>query len=159
MPGDRILAKRGCGILPSMRTLGNILWLVFGGLAMAASYAIAGLIMFVFIITIPFGIQSFKLAGYSLWPFGRVMVEIPGKGGCLTTVSNVIWIVFAGIWLALGHLFWALILAVTIIGIPFAVANVKLAGAALVPFGRTVLTADQAQSMNYRIVVGVDPLG
>jgi uncharacterized membrane protein YccF (DUF307 family) len=146
-------------MLVSMRTLGNILWLIFGGLVMALGYAIAGVIMFVFIITIPFGIQSFKLAGYSLWPFGRVMVEIPGKGGCLNTIGNVIWIIFAGLWLALGHLFWALLLALTIIGIPFAVANVKLAGAALVPFGRTVLTTEQARGQNYVVVVGVEPLG
>jgi uncharacterized membrane protein YccF (DUF307 family) len=143
----------------SMRTLGNILWLIFGGLVMALGYAIAGVIMFIFIITIPFGIQSFKLAGYSLWPFGRVMVEIPGKGGCLSIIGNVIWIIFAGLWLALGHLFWALLLALTIIGIPFAVANVKLAGAALVPFGRTVMTAEHARGQNYVVVVGVEPLG
>jgi len=142
-----------------MRTVGNILWLIFGGLFMALSYAIAGIVMFVFIITIPFGIQSFKLAGYALWPFGRVMVEIPGKGGCMNTLGNVIWVIVSGIWLALGHLLWALILAVTIIGIPFAVANVKLAGAALVPFGRTVMSAADAQRQNYRVVVRIEPLG
>ena len=92
-----------------MRTLGNILWLILGGLPMAFAYAVAGVVMFVLIITIPFGIQAFKLAGFALWPFGRVMVEIPGKGGCLNTVGNVIWIVLAGIWLAIAHLFWALL--------------------------------------------------
>jgi uncharacterized membrane protein YccF (DUF307 family) len=142
-----------------MRTIGNILWLILGGLAMAIGYALAGLVMFVLIITIPFGIQSFKLAGFALWPFGRVMVEIPGKGGCLNTVGNVLWVILAGIWLALGHLFWALVLAITIIGIPFAVANVKLAGAALVPFGRTVMSKEAAEAQQYRVVVGVEPLG
>lgn len=143
-----------------MRTLGNILWLIFGGVAMALAYAIAGVVMFILIITIPFGIQAFKLAGFALWPFGRVMAEVPGKtGGCLTTVGNVVWVVLAGIWLAIGHLFWALILAITIIGIPFAVANVKLAGAALVPFGRSVLSKDAADAQHYRVVVGVDQLG
>ena len=142
-----------------MRTIGNILWLILGGLAMAIGYALAGLVMFVLIITIPFGIQSFKLAGFTLWPFGRVMVEIPGKGGCLNTVGNVLWVILAGIWLALGHLFWALVLAITIIGIPFAVANVKLAGAALVPFGRTVMSKEAAEAQQYRVVVGVEPLG
>ena len=141
-----------------MRTIGNILWLILGGLAMAIGYALAGLVMFVLIITIPFGIQSFKLAGFALWPFGRVMVEIPGKGGCLNTVGNVLWVILAGIWLALGHLFWALVLAITIIGIPFAVANVKLAGAALVPFGRTVMSKEAAEAQQYRVVVGVEPL-
>jgi len=142
-----------------MRTIGNILWLILGGLAMAIGYALAGLVMFVLIITIPFGIQSFKLAGFALWPFGRVMVEIPGKGGCLNTVGNVLWVILAGIWLALGHLFWALVLAITIIGIPFAVANVKLAGAALVPFGRTVMSKEAAEAQQYRVVVAVEPLG
>ena len=142
-----------------MRTLGNILWLILGGLPMAIAYAVAGLVMFVLIITIPFGIQAFKMAGFALWPFGRVMVEIPGKGGCLNTIGNVIWIVLAGFWLAIGHLLSALLLAVTIIGIPFAVANVKLAGAALVPFGRTIMSADAAQAQNYPVVVGVQPLG
>ena len=142
-----------------MRTLGNILWLILGGLPMAIAYAAAGLVMFVLIITIPFGVQAFKMAGFALWPFGRVMVEIPGKGGCLSTIGNVIWIVLAGFWLAIGHLLSALLLAITIIGIPFAVANVKLAGAALVPFGRTIMSADAAQVQSYPVVVGVQPLG
>lgn len=142
-----------------MRTLGNILWLIFGGLPMAIAYAFAGLVMFVLIVTIPFGVQAFKLAGFALWPFGRVMVEIPGKGGCLNIFGNIIWVVFAGIWLAIGHIIWAVLLALTIIGIPFAVANVKLAGAALVPFGRTIMPADAAQAQGYPVVVGVQPLG
>ncbi|MEA3501267.1 MAG: YccF domain-containing protein [Actinomycetota bacterium] len=142
-----------------MRTLGNILWLVFGGIAMAVGYAVAGLVMFVLIITIPFGIQAFKLAGFALWPFGRVMVEIPGKGGCATTIGNVLWVVLAGFWLALGHLIAAFFLAITIIGIPLAIANVKLAGAALVPFGRTVVTQEEAARLGYRVVVAVEPLG
>ncbi|MGB9357154.1 MAG: YccF domain-containing protein [Acidimicrobiia bacterium] len=142
-----------------MRTLGNILWLILGGLPMAIAYAVAGLVMFALIITIPLGIQAFKLAGFALWPFGRVMVEIPGKGGCLNTIGNVIWIVLAGFWLAIGHLLSAFLLAITIIGIPFAVANVKLAGAALVPFGRTILSAEAAQAQSYAVVVGVQPLG
>jgi uncharacterized membrane protein YccF (DUF307 family) len=142
-----------------MRTLGNILWLIFGGIAMAIGYAVAGIVMFLLIITIPFGIQAFKLAGFALWPFGRVMVEIPGKGGCATTIGNVIWVVLAGIWLALGHLVAALFLAITIIGIPFAIANVKLAGAALVPFGRTVMSQSQAAATGQRVVVSVEPLG
>ncbi len=142
-----------------MRIIGNILWLILGGLPMAIAYAFAGLVMFVLIITIPFGIQAFKLAGFALWPFGRVMVEIPGKGGCLNTMGNVIWVVVAGIWLAIGHIISAFLLAITIIGIPFAVANVKLAGAALVPFGRTIMSADAARAQSYPVVVGVQPLG
>ena len=142
-----------------MRTIGNILWLILGGLAMALSYAVAGLIMFVLIITIPFGIQAFKLAAFALWPFGRAMVDAPHSGGFANTVGNILWVILAGIWLALGHLFWALLLAITIIGIPFAIANVKLAGAALVPFGRTVMSIQDAEAQNYQVVVGVQPLG
>ena len=142
-----------------MRTLGNILWLVLGGLPMAIAYAVAGFVMFVLIITIPFGIQAFKMAGFALWPFGRVMVEMPGKGGCLNTIGNVIWIVLAGFWLAIGHLLSALLLAITIIGIPFAVANVRLAGAVLVPFGRTIMSSDAAHAQSRSVVVGVQPLG
>ncbi len=142
-----------------MRIIGNILWLIFGGLSMAISYALAGLIMIVLIITIPFGIQAFKLAGFALWPFGSVMVDTPQAGGFARTAGNIIWVLLAGIWLALGHLFWAVLLAITIIGIPFAVANVKLAGAALVPFGRTVMSQEAAAAQNYRVVVGVEPLG
>ena len=142
-----------------MRTLGNILWLILGGLPMAFAYAAAGVVMLVLIITIPFGVQAFKLAGFALWPFGRVMVEIPGKGGCFNTAGNIIWVVLAGIWLAIAHLFWALLLAITIVGIPFAVANIKLAGAALVPFGRTIMSSDAAQAQSYPVVVGVEPLG
>lgn len=142
-----------------MRAIGNILWLILGGLAMAIGYALAGLVMFVLIITIPFGLQAFKLAGFALWPFGRVMVDTPEAGGVARTVGNIIWVLLAGIWLALAHLFWALTLAITIIGIPFAVANVKLAGAVLVPFGRTVMSKEAAAAQNYPVVVGVEPLG
>jgi uncharacterized membrane protein YccF (DUF307 family) len=142
-----------------MRTLGNILWLILGGLPMAIAYVAAGVVMFVLIITIPFGIQAFKLAGFALWPFGRVMVEIPGKGGCINTVGNILWVVLAGIWLALAHLVSAFFLAITIIGIPFAVANVKLAGAVLVPFGRTVMSQAAAQAQSYPVVVAMKPLG
>jgi len=143
-----------------MRTLGNILWLIFGGVALAISYAIAGIVMFLLIITIPFGIQAFKLAAFTLWPFGSVMVDKPGtRHGCLTTVGNILWVVLAGIWLAIGHIVAAFFLAITIIGIPFAIANVKLAGAALVPFGRQVMSRAEAERMRYPIVVGVDPIG
>lgn len=143
-----------------MRTVGNILWLLLGGLPMAIAYAIAGVFMFILIITIPFGVQAFKMAGFALWPFGRVMVDIPGRsGGCLNTVGNILWLLLAGIWLAIGHLISAFLLAITIIGIPFAVANVKLAGAALVPFGRSVMSQAQADAMHYPVVVSVDHLG
>jgi uncharacterized membrane protein YccF (DUF307 family) len=125
-----------------MRTLLNIIWLVLSGLWLAIGYAIAGLIMFILIITIPFGVQAFKLAGYALWPFGRTVVKKPTAGGG-SVIGNVLWLVLAGWWLALSHLVTAVALAVTIIGIPLAVANVKLIPVALWPFGREIVPADQ----------------
>jgi uncharacterized membrane protein YccF (DUF307 family) len=129
----------------ALRVVGNILWLILGGIWMAVGYSIAGLIMFVTIIGIPFGIQAFKLAGFSLWPFGRVMVRKtrPGTGSLL---GNILWFIFAGFWLALGHLVSALFFALTIIGIPFAVVSIRLAEAALLPFGREVVSLTEARS-------------
>lgn len=121
-----------------MRFIGNVLWLLFGGFFMALGYALAGLVMFVLIVTIPFGVQAMKLASFSLWPFGRTLITKPSAGAG-AAIGNVLWLVLAGWWLALGHLVSAAILTVTIIGIPFAVAHVKLAGAALWPFGREIV--------------------
>lgn len=122
-----------------MRIVGNILWLLLGGLWLALGYVAAGLIAFAFIITIPFGIQAFKLASFTCWPFGRMMVPKAGGSTGLSTVANVVWLLAAGIWLALGHLFAAAVNAVTIIGLPFAVAHLKLAGACLAPFGKMIV--------------------
>ena len=112
-----------------MRTIGNILWLVLAGFWLAVGYAVAGLILCVTIIGIPFGVQSFKLAGYSLWPFGRVVVTDPDAGSVLGCVGNVLWLVLAGWWLAIGHVGTGLLLCLTIIGIPLGVARLQ-AGAA-----------------------------
>jgi uncharacterized membrane protein YccF (DUF307 family) len=136
-----------------MRTLLNIIWLVLSGFWLALGYVFAGLLMCVLIITIPFGIQAFKLAGYVLWPFGRTVVKRPGAGAG-STIGNVIWFVFAGWWLAIEHLITAAVLAVTIIGIPFAIANVKLVVAAVAPFGREIVPTDAvdagyASTVNY----------
>jgi uncharacterized membrane protein YccF (DUF307 family) len=122
----------------ALRLIGNILWLILGGLWMAIAYVIAGLLMFVTIIGIPFGVQAFKLAGFSLWPFGRMMIKKsqPRTG---SLIGNVLWFIFAGLWLALGHLLSALLFAITIIGIPFAIVSLRLAEAALFPFGREVV--------------------
>lgn len=129
--------------LPSvsmLRLVGNILWLLLGGLEMAIVYALAGLIAFVLIVTAPLGVAAFRLAGFSLWPFGRSLVSKPGAGAG-SGVGNLIWIVLIGWWVALGHLAAAVVNAITIIGIPFAVAHVKLAAAALTPFGHEVIDA------------------
>lgn len=116
----------------------NVIWLVLAGIWMALGYLVAALLMFVLIITIPFGVQAVKLAGFALWPFGRSAVRTPGHSGA-STVGNVLWLLLCGWWLALGHLVTALLLAITIIGLPLAYANVKMIGMTLTPFGRKVV--------------------
>jgi uncharacterized membrane protein YccF (DUF307 family) len=123
-----------------MRTLLNIIWLVLSGLWLAIGYALAGLLMFILIITIPFGIQAFKLAGFALWPFGKAVVKRPDAGAA-SVIGNVLWLVLAGWWIALAHLVTAVPLALTIIGLPLAWANIKLIPIALWPFGREVVPA------------------
>lgn len=121
-----------------IRLILNILWLIFGsGILLALGYAIAGVICFLLIITIPFGIAAFRLANYSLWPFGRTVVTDPDAGAA-SGVANVLWIVLAGWWLALSHLLTGVAQCLTIIGIPFGIANFKLVPAAFWPLGRTV---------------------
>jgi uncharacterized membrane protein YccF (DUF307 family) len=123
-----------------VRTLLNIIWFLLSGLWLAIGYAVAGVIMFILIITIPFGVQAFKLAGYSLWPFGRTVVKRQDAGGG-SVVGNILWFVLAGWWLAIIHLITALLLAITIIGLPLAIANVKLIPLALWPFGREIVSS------------------
>jgi uncharacterized membrane protein YccF (DUF307 family) len=131
-----------------MRLIGNIIWLVLGGFFLAVGYVVAGVIACVLIITIPFGIASFRLAGYALWPFGRVVVDRnKGSGSGIRLIGNVIWLVFGGLWLALGHLVAALLCAITIIGIPFAIAHLRLAGLALMPLGKQIISIDEAKRL------------
>jgi uncharacterized membrane protein YccF (DUF307 family) len=119
----------------------NILWLLLCGLWMAVGYLIAALICFVLIITIPFGIASLRIAGFVLWPFGRTTVERPDAGAG-SFVGNVIWVIFAGWWLALAHLVTSIPLFLSIIGIPFGWANLKLIPISLRPLGREVVPSD-----------------
>jgi uncharacterized membrane protein YccF (DUF307 family) len=122
-----------------VRLILNILWLIFGGgIVLALGYAIAGLICFVLIVTIPFGVAAFRLANYSLWPFGRTLVTKP-TSGLASAVANVLWVVLAGWWLALSHIVAGAVLCLTIIGIPFGIANFKLVPAAFWPLGREVV--------------------
>lgn len=121
----------------------NVLWLVFCGIWMAIGYLIAALICFILIVTIPFGIASLRIAGFVLWPFGRTTVDRPGAGAG-SFVGNVIWVIFAGWWLALGHLLTSIPLFLSIIGIPFGWANLKLIPVSLMPLGREVVPTDQA---------------
>ena len=135
-----------------MRVIGNLIWLLFGGLWMALGYVIAALIMFVLIITIPFGIQALKLASFALWPFGRTLVK-RRSAGPLHVLGNVIWVVLAGWWIAFGHVISAVFSALTIIGIPFAIAHLKLAGTAFWPFGRDILPIGTVSSDPQAITV------
>ena len=131
-----------------MRTIGNILWFVLAGWWLALAYAVAGLLACVLIITIPFGIAAFRLAGYALWPFGRRVV-IHGGAGLPSLLGNVLWILLFGWELALMHLAAGLLLMLTIIGIPFGIASIKLAVLALVPLGTRVVDADDAVVPQY----------
>lgn len=126
-----------------MRAVLNIIWLVLCGWWMALLYVIAGVVMCVLIITIPFGLQAFKLAGFMLWPFGRTVIRRPDAGAG-SFIGNVLWVVLVGWELAIGHLVSAFLLAITIIGIPLALANLKLVPISLLPFGRTVVPTDHA---------------
>jgi uncharacterized membrane protein YccF (DUF307 family) len=126
-----------------LRTLLNLVWLVLAGVWMALGYVVAGLICCVLIITIPWGIASFRIALFALWPFGS-RIERRGDAGLGSTLGNIIWFVVAGWWLALGHVVTAIALAVTIIGIPFAWANLKLIPVSLTPLGRRIVDTEDA---------------
>ncbi|SDP18175.1 Uncharacterized membrane protein YccF, DUF307 family [Nakamurella panacisegetis] len=121
-----------------MRLLLNIIWLVLCGFWMWLAYIVAGLVMCLFIVTIPFGLASFRIASFALWPFGRTAVNRPGAGAP-SFVGNVIWFFLAGIWLALGHVITGLLLMITIVGIPLALANFKLIPVSLAPLGKEIV--------------------
>jgi uncharacterized membrane protein YccF (DUF307 family) len=126
-----------------MRLILNIIWLLFGGLWMALGYVAAALISFLLIVTIPFGFASLRIASYALWPFGRTIVDKP-TAGTGAIIGNVVWIVLFGVWLAIGHLLSAAAMAVTIIGIPLALANLKLIPVSLMPLGKEIIPAGSA---------------
>lgn len=126
-----------------MKTLLNLIWLVFGGFWLALGYALAGLISCVLIVTIPFGIASFRMASYALWPFGRTIVDRPGAGAW-SVLGNVVWVLVAGWWLVLAHLTTAVAQAITIVGIPLAIANLKMIPVTLLPMGKEIVPTDRA---------------
>ncbi|MFI6454348.1 YccF domain-containing protein [Streptosporangium amethystogenes] len=132
-----------------MRTLLNVIWLVFAGIWLAIGYVLAGIVCCVLIITIPFGIASFRIAAYALWPFGRTVVRDP-EAGVMSTIGNVIWFVVAGIWLAIGHLLTSIPLFLSIIGIPLGLANLKLIPVSLLPLGARIVDSDDAQALYHR---------
>ncbi len=118
-----------------MNLILNLLWVVFGGgFLLALEYALVGVVCCLTIVGIPFGLQCFKLAGLALWPFGKDFDDSP-RGGGTSLIFNVLWFVFAGLWICLTHLAAALTLAVTIIGLPFALQHLKFALMSLTPFG------------------------
>lgn len=121
-----------------MSLLGNIIWFIFGGVWAAIGYFIGGIGLCITIIGIPFGLMSFRLGVAVLAPFGKKVVELPEANSPLRIVFNIIWIVFFGWEITVGHLIFALILAITVIGIPFAVQHIKLIPLSLLPFGRTL---------------------
>ncbi|MDR1708029.1 MAG: YccF domain-containing protein [Prevotella sp.] len=121
-----------------MKTLGNIIWVIFGGFMIALEYFIAGFLMLITIIGIPFGIQAFKLGILALWPFGSKAVDGEGSIGCLNFVMNIIWFIVGGFWITLTHLFWGILFCITIVGIPFGKQHFKLVHLALVPFGKRI---------------------
>ena len=121
-----------------MNSLGNILWLIFGGLIIAVVYWLVGLLMCITIIGIPFGIQLFKLGSYALWPFGRDLVNGPDEPGCISIVMNLIW-VLCGWWeVALLHVGFGLLFCITIIGIPWGLQHFKMAIGSIFPFGKEI---------------------
>lgn len=126
-----------------MRTLLNIIWLLFGGIWLWLGYLLAGVIACVFIVTIPAGLACFRIAQYVLWPFGRSVVPLPSAGAG-SALMNVVWFLIAGLWLAMGHVVTAATQAVTIIGIPVALANLKMIPVTCFPFGKTVVSDPRA---------------
>ncbi|MDF9814999.1 YccF domain-containing protein [Streptomyces sp. SPB162] len=125
-----------------MKTILNIIWLVLCGVWMALAYAVAGVICCILIITFPWGVASFRIANYALWPFGRTTVE-RRDAGAGSLLGNIVWIVFAGWWLALGHIVTGIALCLTIIGIPFGIANFKMIPLSLLPLGREIVPTDR----------------
>ena len=124
-----------------MKLLGNIIWLLFGGLFLAMGYIFRGLLLCITIIGIPFGLQILKLSGLALWPFGKEVRNKEQSTGCLNTGMNLIWILIGGIWLALTHAIIGVIFCITIVGIPFGKQHFKLASIILTPFGREVVSS------------------
>jgi len=124
-----------------MKILGNLVWLIFGGIIIAIEYFIGSLLLMITIVGIPFGIQTLKMASLAIWPFGRDTRVHPRASGCLYILMNLIWLLCGGVWIALTHAFFGLLLCISIIGIPFGLQHFKLTAVALNPFGRDIVNA------------------
>lgn len=127
------------------RVLLNLIWLVLAGLELAIGYVIGGLLMMITIVGIPFGLQAFKLAGFTLWPFGRAVV--PDGGGFFTGFGNVLWLILVGWWLTAAHFIFGVLLCITVIGIPMGIASFRMAGLALWPMGRRIVDLDSMKGL------------
>ncbi|MDQ1293849.1 MAG: hypothetical protein QG608_1730 [Actinomycetota bacterium] len=121
-----------------MRTILNIIWLVFSGFWMALGYALVGVVLCLLVVTIPFGIACLRMASYALWPFGRVLVDRPGAGAP-SVIGNVLWFLLAGVWIAIGHVVTGVLMCLTIIGIPLGLASFKMVPVALWPLGKEIV--------------------
>jgi len=127
-----------------MKVVLNIIWFAFAGVWLAAGYVLVGLMLCLLIVTIPFGVASFRLAHFVIWPFGRAVVRRPDAGSA-SMVGNFLWCVFAGVWMAAAHLVLGVLLCLTVIGIPLGLGNFKLAFVAIAPLGKEIVRTDQAR--------------
>lgn len=131
-----------------MRLVLNVIWLVLCGFWMFVSYIVVGVIACLFIVTIPFGLAAFRIAGFALWPFGRTVVQ-RYDAGSPSLVGNIIWFVVAGLWLAIGHVLTGIALMVSIIGIPLALANFKLIPVSLAPLGKEIVPVGDPRQIRF----------
>jgi uncharacterized membrane protein YccF (DUF307 family) len=144
-PGESATVVSGVGAyVPPMRLILNIIWFVFAGLWMAIGYALAALIMFILIVTIPFGIAAVRIGVFALWPFGKTVVR-RADAGAGSAIGNVLWFLLAGWWLILLHIVTGVLLCLTLIGIPLGLANFKLIPVTFRPFGRDIVSVEEAE--------------
>ena len=134
-----------------MRTVLNVLWLLLSGIWLALGYALAGLVLCLLIVTIPFGVACFRLAAFVLWPFGRAVVRRP-EAGAPSALANVLWFVLAGLWMAIAHVVLGALLCLTIIGIPLGLGNFKLAVVAIAPLGKEIVPTSDPRAAAGAIV-------
>ncbi|MHC2997908.1 YccF domain-containing protein [Microbacterium sp. HJ5] len=132
-----------------MRTLLNIIWLVLSGFWMFLGYLLAGVVLCILILTIPWGIASFRIGLFALWPFGRTIVDKP-RSGVGSFLGNVVWVVLAGWWLAIGHIVTGVAMCLTIIGIPLGIASFKLVPISLMPLGKEIVHVDDVNAFVHR---------
>jgi len=137
-------------------TVGNVLWLIFAGIWLCIAYVIAGILAMVTIIGVPFGVQAFKLAGYALWPFNRMVVVDRRRDAGLSLLGNVAWFLVGGWWLAIAHVVFGFLLLITIVGAPLGLASFKMAGLALAPFGKRIVATSQVLAPEVIVVSSIN---